>query len=407
MHFSTGAYSADIRRQISRRQSEERFYDVIVVGVGSMGASACYHLARSGISVLGLEQFDVLHERGSHGGQSRLVRKAYFEHPDYVPLLEKAYQNWQLIEQESGVKVYFQTGLLYSGEQGGRLIRGISESARLYDLPIHELSFEQLSYRYPQFVLPAGHRILFEPEAGFVLTERAILAHLQLALNCGASIRMRERVIEWKQEKASITVKTEASTYHCAKLILTAGAWTGELSDDLKPHLTVTRQLLAWVRPKNEPDFALGRLPCWAITVPGQEGLYYGFPILPAKENGGVAGFKLALHSPGMPADPEEDSPHTTKEEERALIDFLRAFLPGGYESLVATKTCLYTNTPDEDFVIDFAPQNENVVIGAGFSGHGFKFASAVGEVLADLILKGRTESTIDFLSARRFRAAD
>ena len=408
MTIPVDALRADVRRQLERRQARQSTFDVIVVGVGSMGSSACYHLARSGASVLGLEQFDLAHDRGSHGGRSRLIRKAYFEQPDYVPLLERAYQNWRSIERESGIQIYYPTGLLYCGTAGDRLMDGVQKSSEAYGIEVDEWSGQKLNHRFPQFSIPAQYQNLFEPDAGFVLTEEAILAHTKEAIKHGATIRTKEKVLHWKQEKEFISVTTGGqAAYYCKRLVLTAGAWTGQLAPAQRPYLQVTRQVLAWANPKQELDFRLDNFPCWAMTVPGKEGIFYGFPLLPPDKFGGTGGLKLAHHYRGVSANPDEEPAPSSSVEEGVLVDFLRTYLPDGYGSLQLTKTCFYTNTPDEHFIIDFLPENARVVIAAGFSGHGFKFVSAVGEVLADLVVKGKTDLPIGFLRAGRFEAGD
>ena len=369
-----------------------------------MGSSTCYYLASRGYRVLGLEQFDIPHDQGSHAGQSRIIRKAYFEHPDYVPLLERAYQNWKEIENRSGSQIYFPTGLLYAGKSNDILIKGVCESAEKYNVKVESLSNSETKDRFPQFQIPEGYEILFEPDAGFVTPERAVLLYVAQAIQAGAHIRTKEKAISWKKTGESITVITSKETYTCKKLIITAGPWASQLIPGFSKHLKVTRQAIAWVNPKESKLFELGKFPCWLIDDHTQHGMYYGFPILPVGRFGAPIGLKVALHYPGHVSDPDAVNRVPSKEDEEMLIEAIHKFLPDGFSSMHVMKTCLYTNTPDENFVLDYLPgYDQQVAIAAGFSGHGFKFVSVVGEIMADLAMKGKTELPIGFLNAQRF----
>jgi len=379
-------------------------FDVIVLGVGSMGSATCYNLATRGLHVLGLEQFAPPHDQGSHAGQSRIIRKAYFEHPDYVPLLQRAYENWHDIENKTGSQVYFSTGLLYAGKSKDILIKGVKESAAKYKINIESLSNSETKVRYPQFRIPKGYEVLFEPDAGYITPERAISLFVEQAKGFGAQINANEKVISWTQEAGLIKVTTTIDSYFCKKLVITAGPWAGKMIPGLSDSLQVTRQVIAWVNPKQPKLFELHQSPCWMIDDDTHPGMYYGFPILPVDKFGPPQGMKLAYHYPGLISDPDRVDRNPSKEEELNLIEALHRYLPEGYSSTNVLKTCLYTNTPDEHFIIDFLPNFEkDVVIAAGFSGHGFKFVSVVGEILADLATKGKTDLPIGFLNAMRF----
>jgi sarcosine oxidase len=381
-----------------------RNQDVIVLGVGSMGSSTCYYLAKRGYRVLGLEQFDIPHDQGSHAGQSRIIRKAYFEHPDYVPLLQRAYENWKEIEAISGSQIYFPTGLLYAGKPNDVLIKGVRESATKYNVNVESLSISETKDRFPQFQIPEGYEVLVEPDAGFVTPERAVLLYVEQAIQAGANIHTKEKAISWKKEGEVITVTTNKETYTCKKLIITAGPWAGQLIPGFSKQLKVTRQVIAWINPKERKLFELGQFPCWLIDDHTQDGMYYGFPILPVAKFGAPIGLKVALHYPGQVSDPDAVNRIPSIDDEAMLIDAIDKYLPQGYQSTHVLKTCLYTNTPDENFVLDFLPgYNQQVVIAAGFSGHGFKFVSVVGEIMADLAQQGKTDLPIAFLNASRF----
>lgn len=375
-------------------------YDVIVAGVGSMGAAACRHLARRGVSVLGLEQFDIPHGRGSHHGQSRMIRQAYSEHPDYVPLLKRAYELWEELQEESGYKLLHLTGGLYLSPRGGAIVKGSLVAARAHDLPHEHLDHAALRKRFPQFRLPALFEGFHEEKAGFVIPEHAVCAHAEGALTAGAELHAREPVLSWEASPAGVEVRTARETYHAGHLVVSAGAWAGRLLRDLGIELKVTRQVLAWFWPRDPAPFALGRFPCWFIeTEPGFG--HYGFPMVP-----GQPGVKIALHKAASTIDPDalsENRFQPAEDELEALRQVFAEFIPDAAGRLMAARVCLYTNSPDSHFIIDRHPIHERVTIACGFSGHGFKFASVAGEILADLATEGRTRHPIAFLGLDRF----
>ena len=379
-------------------------FDVIVIGVGSMGSATSYYLAKRGYKVLGLEQFDISHEFGSHAGQSRIIRKAYFEHPGYVPLLERAYENWEALEWETGKQVYYKTGLLYAGNPNNEMIKGVERSAGLYNIDLDQVNIAAAADQFPQFKFPDDFEILLEPEAGFITPEKAIRLYASQAKKNGAAIHSNEKVINWEKERNTILVKTDKQTYQCDKLIITAGAWAGKMIPGLVDKIKVTRQFVAWIKTKNDDQFELNKFPCWMISDDEKHGCYYGFPLLDTEKFGEPAGLKLAHHFPNEVTDPDKVDRLTTEKDIQNLNYCLNKYLPGVFDSILHTKICLYANSPDEDFIIDKLPgYEENVSIACGFSGHGFKFASVVGEILADLAIEGRSDLPIEFLNANRF----
>lgn len=378
-------------------------YDVIVAGTGSMGSAACYFLAARGYKVLGLEQFDTVpHENGSHAGQSRIIRKAYFEHPDYVPLLQRAYANWQQLEELTGEQVYFRSGILYCGPRQHPVIMGVKDTAARFNI---ELLPADNNAALSSFRITSDDEILLEPDAGFLLPEKCIRLYCNAAVKKGAVIQKGEKMLQWQKENGGIKVITSKQTYHTSKLIITAGAWAGQLLRELKVLLKVTRQVIVWVQPENPSLFTPDKFPCWLISGDNFHGAWYGFPYLSGEKFPGPAGLKFALHCPGDETAPDLVNREVTKEELKKIIDEARHyFIPAGF-NIVAVKTCLYTNTPDEDFIIDHLPGYEgNVTIACGFSGHGFKFASVIGEALADLSTAGTTALPIGFLGLKRFQ---
>ena len=399
------AAQQDVTQQIQKSNADmQTKFDVIVMGVGSMGSATCYYLAQQGVKVLGLEQFDIPHEMGSHAGQSRIIRKAYFEHPDYVPLLEKAYQNWQHLETVSGANVYTKTGLLYFGKPDHPLMTGVHNSADKYLIKVNKMNNAEAKKMHPQFDIPDDYEKLIEPDAGFVTPERAILLYTQLALQHGAIIKTKEKIGTWKHRTDGVTVTTNSGTYTANKLIITAGPWAGKMIPGLSSKLTVTRQMIAWVKPKNWKLFELGKMACWTIADEATPGIFYGFPILPVEKFGGPIGLKLAHHYHGPISDPDTIDRVPNAKDESILSYVLNKFMPEGYESTHVIKTCMYTNTPDENFILDFVPgYDKDVIVATGFSGHGYKFASIVGEIMCDLAIKGNTSQPIGFLNAKRF----
>jgi sarcosine oxidase len=383
----------------------KKFFDAIVVGVGSMGAPTCYQLASQGLKVLGIEQFSIVNDRGSHAGQSRIIRKAYFEHPDYVPLLERAYLNWRTIENETGQSLFFTPGVLYLGESSDQVLHGVARSAKQYNIPLEYLNNQALQERYPQFHLPEDFQGILETDAGFVLPERSIQTFANAALQKGAQLNAYETVVEWNKTGTTISVTTDREIYETERLIFTAGPWTSGVLNSLSSKLTVTRQTLAWIKiPAKILKFRMGEMPCWFISDK-EGGSYYGFPDVSGTAIPGPPGIKLARHYPGMAVSPDDKFTETDEKEISRLKRFTAQFMPDAGENITDSKNCLYTNSPDEDFIIDFIPDtNQQVIVACGFSGHGFKFASAVGEILSDMAIKGGTELPVKFLDLSRFK---
>jgi sarcosine oxidase len=382
----------------------ENSFDVIVLGVGSMGSSACYHLAKAGVRVLGLEQSTIVHNQGSHHGQSRIIRQAYFEHPDYVPLLKRSYQLWQELSVESGEQLYTETGLLYAGRAEGALMRGIHESADQYGLMIRSGAARQMALDYPVLVLPDQFEVIIEPGAGFLFPEKCIRTYTSRAQSHGATIRTNEKVLGWKSHATGIEVKTITGTYSADRLVITAGPWASHFLPGMDKQLRVTRQTVFWIDVKNPERFTADRFPCWLAEHEDTGEFFYGFPLLTESQYGPPQGLKIAQHNPGHPADPDAVDRTVTDAEREHMRTIVEKFFPGQFAGFRHDQVCLYTYSPDEHFIIDVLPGTPRVVYAAGFSGHGFKFSSVVGEVLADLALKGRSEQPVGFLSAQRFR---
>lgn len=377
-------------------------YDVVVIGVGSMGSAACWFLARRGYKVLGLEEFGINHDRGSHAGQSRLIRKAYFEHPDYVPLLERAYENWKLIESQTDARLYYRTGLLYLGMGDNENITGVRTSASKYSIRVEDLSVDAARQKVPAFSIPENFDAIFEPDAGFITPEATVRRCAEGAIAQGAVIKTNSPVLSWRKTGRRLEVMTEESSYTCDKLIITAGAWSSKVIPSLQVKLKVTKQVLAWVDTGGDENLSLGNLPCWLIEDP-ERGTYYGFPELPANKFEGPSGLKFAHHFPGEPCDADLVKRELPSGAEEGVRYFLRLYLPHLADAKLTLKSCLYTSSPDAHFIIDHLPgYDKRVTIACGFSGHGFKFVPVVGEILADLSMQGKTDLPIGFLGMGR-----
>ncbi|MEM9252376.1 MAG: N-methyl-L-tryptophan oxidase [Planctomycetota bacterium] len=396
-------------------------WDVIVIGVGSMGASACYQLARRGASVLGLEQMDTApHELGAHHGHSRMFRLSYFEHADYVPLLRRAFDGWRELEQASGQRLMYTTGGVWAGRPDDPLVAGSLDAARRHGLEHEALSRPQLAERYPQLMIADDWSGLFEPKAGLIVPERAVSACVRLAEEHGARIITGQAVTDVAEDGALMRVATSDAAYSAKHVVFTAGAWTR----DIGVPLTVTRQVMGWVRPVHPDRLTPDALPCVALaTAPGS--VHYGFPLIapsgpsdptdadaPALDDPGVPPpglFKFAHHYQGPTTTPHTVDRQPKPDDADDFLPALQRFLPDAAGEVADVRICLYANSPDGHFIIDRHPRYApgKTTLACGFSGHGFKFVSVMGEVIADLALDGRTDQPIGFLGLSRFGNTD
>jgi sarcosine oxidase len=378
-------------------------YDAVVVGLGAMGSAAAYQLASRGARVLGLEAFGRAHELGSSGGLTRIIRLAYFEHPDYVPLLRAAWDLWPRIEAEAGMDQLIQvTGGLYIGRRGSAVLDGSLNSAKTHGLAHEILDADQVGERFPALMLDEDMAALHEPLAGILFPEKCIAAHLALAERHGAELHFDERVTGWSSEAegGGITVSTTAGTYSAAKLIVAVGAWLPNLAPELSLPLRVERNVLFWYEPLARPEhFSAEKLPVWILEL-DEDYAFYGFPMIPGQ------GVKVARHHGGREVDPDHIDRDATEEDERPVRDFMTHYMPEANGRRLDSRVCMYTNTPDFNFILDFHPRDRRVVIASPCSGHGFKFSNVIGSIAADLALDGRTEFEIGFLSIDRFASA-
>ncbi len=371
-------------------------FDAIVVGVGGMGSATLWQLARRGQTALGLEQFDIPHSSGSSHGINRIIRLAYYEDPSYVPLLKRAYELWRELEAACDERILHITGSIDASEPEGIVFSGALESCKLHDLPHEILTSAELSKRFPGYQLPDDYLALYQKDGGFLLSERAIVQHTEEAMKLGAEIHGREEVLDWTSSSNGLSVRTTRGVYQTEKLIFTAGAWMGRLVDELASLLRPERQVLAWLQPLEPAKFTPETFPVFNLTVP--EGRYYGFPIY------GNPGFKIGrYHHRDQTIDPAEPLRAPDAVDEEILRAFTRRYTPAADGPALALRTCIFTNAPDEHFIIDTLPGDDRVVIASPCSGHGYKFCSVVGEILTDLAIDGSTRHDISLFRLDRF----
>jgi sarcosine oxidase len=378
-------------------------HDVIVAGLGGMGSAAAYQLAGRGQRVLGLERFSPAHDRGSSHGRSRIIRQAYFEGSEYVPLLLRAYELWEQLEEETGQRLMTLTGGLMIGREDGELVSGSVRSAEEHGLPYEMLDAAEIRRSFPAYAPGPETIALYEEKAGFVRPEETVKAHLDQASSSGADLRFGEPVLSWEASGDGVRVETPKSTYEAGRLVISPGAWAPQVLADLDLPLEVIRQVMFWYEPKNglEP-FLPERFPIF-IWEPEDGNMFYGFPAQDADRGVKAAFFRAG----GVPTSPDTIDREVHEEE----IGFLRIYLAEHVPELAGrcldARACMYTNTPDEHFVISAHPEHPQVVIACGFSGHGYKFCSVVGEIVADLAIEGSTRHPIDLFSPARLNRAD
>jgi sarcosine oxidase len=362
-----------------------------------MGSAALFHLASRGRRILGLEQFDVPNQMGSSVGTNRIIRLAYAEDPGYVPLLRRAYTLWRELEQLAHERLLLQTGSIDAGPEDGAIVSGSMRSCAEHDLPHEVLDARMLERRFPGYRLPSEMLAIYQPHGGFLMSERCVVSHINAALARGAHVHGREAVTAWEpiEDGRRVRVRTTSDVYYARSLVLTAGPWTGNLTSELRPVATPERQVQLWVQPVVPAHFQLDNFPVFYLE--GEEGRFYGFPAY------SVPGFKIGkYHHLREEVHPDSVDRACHPRDEDALRQGIRRYFPGADGPTLAMKVCMFTNTPDDHFVIDHHPDWRSVVVAAGFSGHGFKFCSVVGEVLADLALEGGTSLDVDLFGWQR-----
>ena len=373
-------------------------FDVAVCGLGAMGSAALHHLAGRGQRVLGLERFTPGHDRGSSHGRTRIIRLGYFEHPSYVPLLQRAYQLWRELEAVAGRKLVHVTGIAEIGAPDSTLVKGTLASSRRHGLRHQTLAAPELMRRFPAFTLPSDYVAVLQPDGGFIEAEPAVAAQIALATAAGAEIRSGERVQAIEPRAGSVRIVTDRGAVEAGTAIVTAGAWTKSLLPDLAAPLRATREVMAWFEPADAR--LVSSFPVFIIE--SRHGMHYGIP-----PQGGVgigAAIKIAKHHHrDETVDPDHHDRTVSADDEALIRAAVADHIPAADGRLIAAETCLYTMTPDGDFLIDRLPGAPNVVVASPCSGHGFKFAPVIGEILADLATTGATRHDIARFSLARF----
>jgi sarcosine oxidase len=374
-------------------------YDVIVAGVGAMGSAACWHLAQRGLKVLGLERFDLGHAMGSSHGLSRIIRLAYFEGSHYVPIVRRAHELWQQTGDAAGMKLLHVTGSLDLAPEGFGPVEASLQSCLDHGLEHERLDANEIMRRFPAFQLPAGHVGLWQPGGGFVASEKAIYAHVGLAQSRGAEIRTNEPLLDWTPTaQGGVVVRTERGSYSAGRLVITSGGWIADAVPVLANNVSTVRQAIGWFTTRRPELFREGAFPVFILSV--EEGAYYGFPLYEHP------GFKLGgPHFAREPMDPREDDRTPSPRQVALIRECLERYLPDAAGEPLTLKGCVYSVTPDEDFIIDTVPGVPQAVFASCCSGHGFKFASAIGEILADLSTSGRSAFDLTPFALDRFAA--
>jgi sarcosine oxidase len=372
-------------------------YDAIVLGVGGMGSAALYHLAHRRLRVLGIERYNIPHEMGSSHGLTRIIRLAYYEHPSYVPLLRRAYELWRQLENTVQERLLIITGSIDASAEDGEVFKGSKASCDIHHLPHEVLDSRDLHRRFPGYQLPQDIAAVYQSDGGFLLSERCIVAHVMAAQELGAEVHGQEQVLGWEPKDDGVALRTDRDHYSADKLVICAGAWGAKLVPELTALAVPERQVLAWFQPRRPALFRVQTFPVFNIAV--EEGHYYGFPLY------GIPGFKVGrYHHLEQRVDPDHMDRQANRDDEEVLRRFTARYFPDAEGPTMSLKTCLFTNTPDEHFILDLHPQWPQVCMAAGFSGHGFKFCSVVGEIMADLAQSGCSPHNLDLFRLQRFQ---
>jgi sarcosine oxidase len=371
-------------------------FDVVVCGLGATGSAALRELSRRGLRALGIERFTPGHDRGSSHGATRIIRLGYFEHPSYVPLLRRAYALWREIEELSGKRLLHITGIAEIGPPDGALIRGVLASVSTHALRHELLSATELMRRIPAFQLPPQYEAVIQPDGGFLAAEPSIHAMLALAKSAGAEIQTGETIRAIEPSSTGVRIVTDRARIDAAAAVVAVGPWITAMLPGLRAPLRVTRQVMAWFAPRDPEPFRPGRFPVFLLE--SRHGIHYGFPL----DSDGL--IKVARHHHrDETVDPETCDRTISIGDESLIRAALIDHLPGANGHRAAATSCLYTVAPDGDFVVDSMPGHPHVLIASPCSGHGFKFAPVIGEILADLLTKSAQRHDIDRFSLKRF----
>lgn len=376
--------------------TSERF-DTVVVGLGAMGSAALHHLALRGVKVLGVDTFATPHIHGSTHGRTRIIREAYYEHPCYVPIVQRAYELWAQLEREIGEQLFVQTGGLMIGPPDGEIFAGALRSATEHGLAHTILEPRDVHARFPGFRVPEGAMALHEPRAGLLFPEKCVEAHLALARRAGASVRTGVTVTAWEADD-EVRIRTDAGELRARTLILAAGPWLPALVPELELPLEVERQLFHWFEPASHPEWYDAAHSPISLIEYAHDRFFATFPDV-------GHGVKAGVHHEGEVIDIDAPRAPASEAEGAEMQALLARYLPQAAGRILDRATCVYTNTPDHDFVLDRHPEHPNVIIASPCSGHGFKFSSAIGEILADLVTSRQTSFDLSPFALSRFQA--
>lgn len=361
-----------------------------------MGSAALYHLSKRGGTALGIDQFDVPNEMGSSHGLTRIIRLAYHEHSSYVPLLLRAFELWRNLEEEAKEHLLVRTGSVDAGLPGSSVFEGSLKSCQIHNLRHEVLTSAQLHARFPGYQLPADMMAVLQQDGGYLRPEACISAHVAMAKSRGAQIHTGEKVISWEPSQGGVRVTTEDGTYSADRLVCSAGAWMPKLVKSLQEIAIPERQVVVWFEPRRPEYFSIENFPVFNLI--GQEGNYYGFPIAESP------GFKVGrYHHRNEIANPDQINRECYPEDESLLREFVERYFPDAAGPAIHMQCCLFTNTPDGHFILDVHPEWPQVIVASPCSGHGFKFSSVIGEILADLAESGETAHDISMHRLNRF----
>ncbi|HEY5892042.1 MAG TPA: N-methyl-L-tryptophan oxidase [Chthoniobacterales bacterium] len=374
-------------------------YDLAVIGVGGMGSAIVAHAARHGLKVLGIDRFSIPNIRGSSHGATRIVRLGLHESEKYVPLVLRAVKLWEETGARVGQKLFHRIGSLDVSLPESRIFQGSLRACRACDIEHEVLDAMELRKRFPAIQPLPEMQAVFQPGSGFVLPEAAITAHVNLALDAGAEIHGHEQVLGWEHRGNSYVIRTDYSTYETRQIVFSTGAWIGKILADHRIPVEAERTVLGWFAPKaNGAHFQPDRLSVWIVDQPGI-GHFYGFPIH------GLPGFKLGRlrDEPSPAVDPDLLGREPDRKDESDMRQFIRQVFPDADGPVLSMETCFFENTPDRAPIIDRLPGLDGAWIVGGFSGHGFKYASAIGELMSDLLTTGETRFDLTPFQLSRF----
>lgn len=377
--------------------TQPTIYDVAVIGAGTMGMAAAAYLAERGANTIAIDAFDPPHNKGSHHGDTRMIRHAYGEGRQYVSLVKRAQVLWEALDRESPYTIFKQTGVLGLGPKDSPFLNETIASARKYELPLHIFSSAEVTARWPGLSIPDDYIGCFETESGLLYSEHAIQAYKELAVANGVKLVTNTPVqsIDLNDEHG-VKIITAQTTFHARKIIVTVGAWAQQLLPDLQLPLQPTRKVVGWF-DADEALYSDAAFP--SFFVEDGDRMFYGFPSLDG------SGLKIGRTDGGQPINPDIHTQDFGRYEsdEGDLRRFLATYMPEANGDLNQGKTCLYTMSSDHDFIVDFHPEHDHVIVACGFSGHGFKFGSVIGEVLTQLALDGKSQFDLSPFALARF----